>query len=258
MEKTSGENNVSVEQRIDIKIADITKLSVDAIVNAANNSLLGGGGVDGAIHRAAGRHLLDECRKLNGCETGAAKITGGYDLPAKFVIHTVGPVWEGGNNKESALLSSCYYECLKIAAEKGLSSIAFPAISCGAYGFPISAAATIAINTVFSFLQKHTILKVIFACFSDSVAKELNNALHEKICEVSSKRAENLDARGLSLTAHDCTPMEAQYHASVLGMGIEACTMCNSGAKHMSAHDPKFPCAQIQSNEGRPTEGRST
>ena len=171
------------EKRIEIKIADITKLSVDAIVNAANNSLLGGGGVDGAIHRAAGRQLLEECRKLNGCKTGAAKITRGYDLPAKYIIHTVGPVWEGGNNNESMLLSSCYYQCLKIAQGRELSSIAFPAISCGAYGFPISAAATIAINTVFSFLLQHTALEVTFACFNEAVKNELEHALQDKILE---------------------------------------------------------------------------
>jgi O-acetyl-ADP-ribose deacetylase (regulator of RNase III) len=183
MEKTSGENNLSVEQRIDGKIADITKLSVDAIVNAANNSLLGGGGVDGAIHWAAGRHLLEECMKLNGCKTGAAKITSGYDLPARYVIHTVGPVWKGGDKKESELLASCYYECLQIAKGMELSSIAFPAISCGAYGFPISAAATIAINTVFSFLQKHTTLKSTFVCFNEEVKNELEHALQNMILE---------------------------------------------------------------------------
>jgi O-acetyl-ADP-ribose deacetylase (regulator of RNase III) len=181
MEKASEKNYLSVEQRIEIKIADITKLSVDAIVNAANNSLRGGGGVDGAIHRAAGRQLLEECITLKGCETGSAKITGGYDLPAKYVIHTVGPVWKGGGKKESELLASCYYECLKIAEERNLSTIAFPAISCGAYGFPISAAATIAIDTVFSFLQGNTTLKVLFACFNEEVKNELELALQDNV-----------------------------------------------------------------------------
>ncbi len=166
-------NSLHPEQRVEIKIADITKLSVDAIVNAANNSLRGGGGVDGAIHRAAGRQLLDECIRLKGCATGSAKITAGYNLPTKYVIHTVGPVWRGGDNKESELLASCYCECLKIAEERNLSTIAFPAISCGAYGFPLSAAATIAVNTVFSFLRKNFTLNVIFACFNEEVKNEL-------------------------------------------------------------------------------------
>ena len=163
--------------RIAIRQVDITTLAVDAIVNAANASLLGGGGVDGAIHRAAGPNLLAECRQLHGCETGAAKITGGYNLPAKYVIHTVGPVWRGGTHGESELLASCYRECLKIAEEKGFASIAFPAISCGAYGFPLSAAANIAIDTVFASLQKNPKLVVTFACFGESVQEALEMAL---------------------------------------------------------------------------------
>jgi O-acetyl-ADP-ribose deacetylase len=171
----------SPEDRIEIRQVDITTLDVDAIVNAANRSLLGGGGVDGAIHRAAGRKLLEECRALHGCATGAAKITGGHDLPARYVIHTVGPVWKGGNDKEAELLSSCYSECLRIAADKGFTAIAFPAISCGAYGFPLAAAARIAVNTVYSSLERNTTLKVIFACFNEAVKNELERALRERI-----------------------------------------------------------------------------
>jgi len=166
--------------RIAIRQVDITTLAVDAIVNAANNSLLGGGGVDGAIHRAAGPKLLDECRELRGCETGAAKITRGYELPAKYVIHTVGPVWRGGTHGERELLASCYRACLYIAEEKGLASIAFPAISCGAYGFPLPAAAKIAIDTVFAALQKNPKLIVTFACFGESVQGALEAALAAK------------------------------------------------------------------------------
>lgn len=148
--------------------ADITKLEVDAIVNAANNSLLGGGGVDGAIHRAAGPGLLEECRSLNGCETGKACITGGYDLPARYVIHTVGPVWRGGLALEEKLLANCYYNSLLLAESNACSSVAFPNISTGIYRFPKDKAAEIAVNEVQKFIRQGTELKnVIFVCFDD-------------------------------------------------------------------------------------------
>lgn len=154
--------------KIEIVQGDITKLEVDAIVNAANTSLLGGGGVDGAIHRAAGPKLLEECKTLAGCKTGEAKITKGYNLPAKFVIHTAGPVWRGGDNKEDELLANCYSNSLQLAIKFELKSIAFPSISTGVYSFPLQRAAEIAIKVVREFLKKNNSLeKIIFVCFGN-------------------------------------------------------------------------------------------
>jgi O-acetyl-ADP-ribose deacetylase len=159
--------------RLDIVVADITTLAVDAIVNAANRALLGGGGVDGAIHRAAGPDLLAECRGLNGCDTGSAKITRGYRLPARHVIHAVGPVWNGGGAGEDALLAGCYRTSLALAAEHGLASIAFPAISTGIYAFPADRAARIAVGTVVEEIAAapRSLTRVVFCCFAPDSAQ---------------------------------------------------------------------------------------
>lgn len=154
-------------KRIELFKGDITKLQVDAIVNAANSTLLGGGGVDGAIHRAAGKELLTECRTLNGCKTGDAKITKGYNLPAKFVIHTVGPVWNGGSSGEPEKLASCYRRSLVVAIENGVKSIAFPNISTGVYGYPKKEAAEIATKTVVSFLNNNDEFELVIFCVFD-------------------------------------------------------------------------------------------
>ena len=157
------------QSKIVVVMGDITTLDVDAIVNAANNSLLGGGGVDGAIHRAAGPELLEECRTLGGCPTGEARITRGYRLPAKWVIHTVGPIWRGGGFGEDELLASCYRSCFELAEQQGIKSIAFPSISTGAYGFPAERASRIAVREMDAFLRREKQMEVIAVCFNQKV-----------------------------------------------------------------------------------------
>ena len=168
-----------MNRMIDIIQTDITTLKVDAIVNAANTSLLGGGGVDGAIHRAAGPELLDECRALNGCETGNAKITKGYRLPAKVVIHTVGPVWHGGTQGESELLRSCYLNSFRLARLNDVKSIAFPAISCGVYGYPLLKAAGIALSAARDEATEGHLDKIIFALFTAEALKAYRDVAAE-------------------------------------------------------------------------------
>ena len=168
--------------KIEVLKIDITTLTVDAIVNAANTSLLGGGGVDGAIHRAAGPELFDECYQLGGCPTGEARLTKGYRLPAKFVIHTVGPVWSGGERGEPELLANCYRSVFKIARENGIRSLAVPAISCGVYRFPVDRAVKIAVvETVAELVSSDAVQKVIFACFGD----EILNAYRREVDKLS-------------------------------------------------------------------------
>jgi O-acetyl-ADP-ribose deacetylase (regulator of RNase III) len=173
----------TIARRIHVIRGDITKLSVDAIVNAANEGLLGGGGVDGAIHRAAGSELQDECRKLHGCQTGAAKITKGFRLPASYVIHTVGPVWSNGRSGEPALLRSCYDESLKLAESHKLKTIAFPCISTGVYGYPKQAACKIAVAAAVAWLTNHEVPgDVTFCCFGED-----DRLLYERECGVEAK-----------------------------------------------------------------------
>jgi O-acetyl-ADP-ribose deacetylase (regulator of RNase III) len=170
--------------RLKVMEGDITKQRVVALVNAANNSLLGGGGVDGAIHRAAGPGLLEECRTLGGCPTGGAKLTRGYKLPAQYVIHTVGPVWVDGQAGEEELLAQCYRNCFALLEEHGLSSIAFPAISCGAYGFPVDRAAAIALGEIKRFLERNALAeRVLVVCYTTEVYDAYRAALQEFVPE---------------------------------------------------------------------------
>jgi O-acetyl-ADP-ribose deacetylase len=175
-------NSEAIPKRLQVVEGDITRQAVDAIVNAANTTLLGGGGVDGAIHRAAGPELLEECRTLGGCATGHAKITHGYRLPAKWVIHTVGPVWRDGRHGEDELLAGCYRNSLALAAQQGIRTIAFPSISTGAYGFPMARAARIAVRETMAFLRQHpSIEQVRLVCLGQAAYVILDQALKEAL-----------------------------------------------------------------------------
>jgi O-acetyl-ADP-ribose deacetylase (regulator of RNase III) len=180
--RAQGMSGAMILERIEVVEGDITKQAVDAIVNAANTTLLGGGGVDGAIHRAAGPDLLAECRTLGGCATGQAKITKGYRLPAKWVIHTVGPVWRAGQHGEDNLLADCYRSCFALVEQHGIRTIAFPSISTGAYGFPMERAARIAVRETKAFLQRNTRFeKVWLVCFGSSAFQIHSQALNEAL-----------------------------------------------------------------------------
>ncbi len=173
----SAELAVQLMGRVEITVGDLTELPVDAIVNAANASLLGGGGVDGAIHRAAGPGLLEECREIGGCPAGEARMTGGYRLPARWVIHTVGPVWQGGSRKEATVLGACYTESLRLAARNNVRSIAFPAISTGIYGYPMDRASEVALRSVLAWLVAHELPeRVLLCCFHDDDSLILREA----------------------------------------------------------------------------------
>lgn len=203
--------------RFEIIKGDITLQEVDAIVNAANTSLLGGAGVDGAIHRAAGRSLLEECRKLKGCETGQAKITKGYDLPAGFVIHTPGPIWNGGSSDEMELLTGSYYNSLVLAVKHKCRTVAFPSISTGAYGYPLEEAAGIAVTTILNFLEENEALeKVYMVCFDDKTKAAYERALSEALEDYEEEEAEVLEDSEIALLKADVDKIEADVIISLL------------------------------------------